>query len=168
VTELVVRHASDVDAPGIVALACNAARFYVAMDPDLFRIPDEEGFVDFLERDRSWHVSPNSLALVADMEGRVVGYLEASLIEPSESARYQGEADASRVRLFIHFVGTDDAYRQRGIATKLVTTAEDWGRKRGAVVSTLDTWIESPLSMPFWERRMGYQRKNVIFRKPLV
>ena len=96
-TELVVRPARDDDAPGIVALARNIARFYVAMNPDLFRIPDEEGFVDFLESNRAWRVSPNSLALVADMEGRVVGYLEASLIEPSDSARWQSEADTSRV-----------------------------------------------------------------------
>jgi ribosomal protein S18 acetylase RimI-like enzyme len=168
VTDLVIRPAREQDAPGIAALARNTARFYVAMDPDLFRIPDEDGFVDFLERDRAWRLSPNSLALVAELEVRVVGYLEASLIEPPDSARWQGEADAGRVRLFINFVGTDDGYRQRGIATKLVTTAEDWGRDRGAVVATLDTWIESPLSIPFWERRMGYQRKNVIFRKPLV
>jgi hypothetical protein len=39
-----------------VALARNIARFYVAMNPDLFRIPDEEGFVDFLESNRAGRV----------------------------------------------------------------------------------------------------------------
>jgi GNAT superfamily N-acetyltransferase len=64
-------------------------------------------------------------------------------------------------------VGTADAYKRQGVATKLVQAAEDWGRKRGAVVAICDTFIDSPLSVPFWERRMGYKRRAIIFRKRL-
>jgi hypothetical protein len=31
-----------------------------------------------------------------------------------------------------------------------------------------ETWIDSPLSKPFWERRMGYERRAVVLRKPLA
>jgi hypothetical protein len=35
---------------------------------------------------------------------------------------------------------------------------EEWARSRGAVIALVDTYIKSPLSMPFYEQRMGYSR----------
>ena len=58
------------------------------------------------------------------------------------------------------------ANRRRGVATLLVEKAEAWGREQGASVVLLDTWAESPVSVPFWER-MGYGRRSIVFRKPL-
>ncbi|GAB2813032.1 hypothetical protein GCM10027176_16840 [Actinoallomurus bryophytorum] len=45
--------------------------------------------------------------------------------------------------------------------------AEAWGREKGAVVSVTDTNLSSPLSIPFYEGRMGYRRQAVILRKML-
>ena len=69
---------------------------------------------------------------------------------------------------FTHFVGTADRYKRQGVATLLVQAAERWGHAHGASVAICDTFIGSPLSMPFWEQRMGYERQSVIFRKPLT
>jgi hypothetical protein len=44
---------------------------------------------------------------------------------------------------------------------------ERWGRDRGATLVTLDTWVGSPLSVPFYERRMGYHRASIVFEKRL-
>jgi len=44
---------------------------------------------------------------------------------------------------------------------------EQWGRANGATLIALDTYIGSPLSVPFYEERMGYRRQAVIFRKAL-
>ncbi len=44
--------------------------------------------------------------------------------------------------------------------------AEDWGRRKGAVVAVTDTNLCSPLSVPFYEHPMGYLRQAVILRKP--
>jgi hypothetical protein len=41
-------------------------------------------------------------------------------------------------------------------------------RSKGAVVAVCDTYIDSTLSVPFWEERMGYSRRAIIFRKPLT
>jgi hypothetical protein len=41
----------------------------------------------------------------------------------------------STTRLFIRYVGTADAYKRQGVATKLVHAAEDSGRERGAAVA---------------------------------
>ncbi|MBS2961785.1 GNAT family N-acetyltransferase [Actinocrinis puniceicyclus] len=46
--------------------------------------------------------------------------------------------------------------------------AEDWGRSRGAHVVLLETELDNPLSMSFYERRMGYAAQAVIFRKEIA
>lgn len=89
------------------------------------------------------------------------------MLPPWETARWQTSVDLGRPRLSINFVGTSPAHHRQGVATRLVQAAEDWGRANGATLVVCDTWIDSPLSMPFWESRMGYQRKSVIFRKRL-
>ena len=162
-----IREARDADAAGIARLGQENSAFYAELAPEHFRIPDEDGLAELIENDRDWREGAETLALVAEDEGTIAGYLEASLQRPDETARFQGQRDLAEVRLFINYVGTADAYKRQGVATKLVRAAEQWGRERGAVVALCDTYVESPLSVPFWERRMGYERRAIVFRKRL-
>ncbi len=162
-----IRQAREDDAPEIVRLGRENSAYYAQLAPEHFRLPDEEGFVEFIENDREWREGPDTLALVAEDDGAIAGYLEASLQRPDETSRWQGQRDLSKIRLFINFVGTANAYKRQGVGTKLVQAAEDWGRERNAVVALCDTFIDSPLSVPFWERRMGYERRAIVFRKRL-
>jgi GNAT superfamily N-acetyltransferase len=162
-----IRAARGDDAAGIARLGQENSAYYVQLAPEHFRLPDEDGLVEFIENDREWREGPDTLALVAEDDGAIAGYLEASLQRPDETARWQGQRDLSEIRLFINFVGTADAYKRQGVATELVLAAEAWGRERGAAIALCDTFIDSPMSVPFWERRMGYERRAIIFRKRL-
>jgi GNAT superfamily N-acetyltransferase len=164
---VVIREARDDDAAGIATVGQENSAYYVQLAPEYFRLPDEEGLVAFIEKDREWRERSETLALVAEDDGVIAAYLEASLQFPEDSARWQAQRDLSEIRLLINFVGTADAYKRQGVATRLVQAAEDWGRKRGAAVAICDTFIDSPVSVPFWERRMGYTRRAIIFRKRL-
>jgi GNAT superfamily N-acetyltransferase len=163
-----VRDYRDGDAAGIARISRENARFYSRLAPDYFKPPDEDGFVEFIEGDGVWRGAPENLALVADVGGEVAGYLEATVQPPLETARWQAQRDFAETRLMISFVGTADAYKRTGVATQLVEAAETWGRSKGATVAICDTYIDSPLSVPFWERRMGYARRALIFRKALT
>jgi hypothetical protein len=44
---------------------------------------------------------------------------------------------------------------------------EEAGRAQDAAVAVLDTNLLSGLSVPFYEDRMAYQRRAVMFRKAL-
>ena len=162
-----IREYQNGDGIGIARIGLENGAYYARLAPEYFRQPDEEGLADFLDGDGEWRDEPANLALVAEVEGDVAGYLEASIQPPLDSARWQGQRDLANARLFINYVGTADAFKRRGIASQLVETAEAWGRSKGATVAICDTYIDSPLSMPFWETRMGYRRQAVIFRKPL-
>lgn len=165
--DVVIRDAQAGDAAGIAALSRQNAAVYARMAPDLFRVPDDEGLVAYIAGDAEWRADPSNLALVAEVSDEVAGYLEASVQPAMHTARWQASVDVGETRLFINFVGTSPSHHRRGVATRLVEAAEEWGRANGATIATCDTWIDSPFSMPFWESRMGYQRKNVIFRKRL-
>jgi GNAT superfamily N-acetyltransferase len=54
------------------------------------------------------------------------------------------------------------------VGTRLVEAAEEWGRRRGATIAFLDTWVDSPSSVPFWEEGMVYARRSIIFTKRLA
>lgn len=164
---ITVREAQADDAAGIARLSRENSAYYAELAPEHFRVPDEQGLVEFIENDREWRSRADTLALVAEDDGTIAGYLEASLQLPDETARWQGQRDLSEIRLFINFVGTADAYKRQGVATQLVQAAEEWGRERGAAVAVCDTFIGSPLSVPFWEQRMSYERRAIIFRKRL-
>jgi GNAT superfamily N-acetyltransferase len=106
------------------------------------------------------------IALVAEIGGKVVGYLEARLEEPLASARYQTDPTLGERRLFINALLTARAYWRRGVGSALVAAAEEWGRERGATLAVMETYAESPVSVPFWQGR-GYRTHAVIMRKRL-
>ena len=166
-TAVVVRHFRPGDGVGIARVSLDNGAYYAQLAPEHFRAPDEDGLVALVEEDGEWRAAPENLALVAEVKGEVAGYLEASLQAPLETARWQTQRDLGVVRLFINFVGTANRYKRVGVATRLVEAAEEWGRSRGAVVAVCDTFVDSPLSVPFWEERMGYARRAIVFRKPL-
>ncbi|MFL5936423.1 MAG: GNAT family N-acetyltransferase [Gaiellaceae bacterium] len=165
---MLVRDATEADAAGIASLSRENGAYYAHIAPDRFRVPDENGFVDFIRNDMDWRARPDTLSLVAEVDGEVAGYLEASLQPPLDSAPWQSQRDVGETRLLINFVGTADRHKRQGVATELVEAAEAWGRSQGATVSICDTFIESPLSVPFWEQRMNYERQAIIFRKQLA
>jgi GNAT superfamily N-acetyltransferase len=168
VATVTVREARDVDAHGITRIGLENSAYYARLAPELFRMPDEEGFVEFIANDEEWRALPTSLALVAEAGGEIAGYLEASLQEAMDTARWQSQRDLGTIRLLISYVGTSDTYKRQGVATRLVEAAEEWGRAHGAEVAVCDTYIHSPLSIPFWEDRMGYEPRAIIFRKKLT
>jgi GNAT superfamily N-acetyltransferase len=166
VSEIVVREPRSGDGQALARMhRANSAR-YAELAPELFRVPDEDGLVEFFES-REGFDPETMLALVAEVDGKVAGYLEAQLQGPLGSARWQSGHDLGETRLFVNAVGTAPEFQRLGVATRLVEAAEAWGREHGAKVALCDTWLESPFSVPFWTERMGYERRAVILRKRL-
>ena len=164
---VVVREFRPGDGVPIALMMRENGAYYAALAPEYFRRPDEAGLVDLVENDDDWRMRPEHFGRVAEVDGEVAGYIEATLQPPMDTARWQSQRDLGYPRLFIGFVGTSDKHKRTGVATALVEAAEQWGRDHGARVAVCDTYIDSPLSVPFWEERMGYERRAIVLRKPL-
>jgi GNAT superfamily N-acetyltransferase len=161
-----VRAAVPGDGAAIARIHRDNAAYYVGLAPDLFRLPDEDGLVEFADPTLEDN-SDTRLFIVAEVDhDLVVGHLFAELVSPQDADRFQTVSDLGEVRLFIQALSVLRAYWRQGIATALVEAAEAWGRDHGAAVSLCDTWPDSPVSLPFWQR-MAYQTRSVRLRRRL-
>jgi GNAT superfamily N-acetyltransferase len=164
--EALIRRGRPGDGEAIARIHRESSAYYADQAPGLFNRPDEEGLAEFLEPGPGDNTE-TSLLLVAEVDGEVVGSLYATLLAPDETASFQSPSDLAETRLFVDALAVLQEHWRRGIATALVDAAEGWGRERGATVALCDVWHESPVSLPFWEGRMGYARRSVRMRKRL-
>ncbi|GAA2020310.1 hypothetical protein GCM10009839_16230 [Catenulispora yoronensis] len=138
------------------------------MNPHTFQVPTAEGLAEWLdERMAFYQDSQELLSLVAEVDGVVIGTLTAVLHEPSETAVRQVQTDLGRRRLHIDNLGVAGSHRRAGVGSALMRAAEEWGRERGAEVVLLETEANNPMSVPFYEERMGFSAEVVVFRKEI-
>jgi GNAT superfamily N-acetyltransferase len=164
---IVIRPARASDAADLARNWIEVAQHYVELDPQAFRVPSTDGLVEFFEESLKRPRSDDSVWLVAEVDGRVVGDISARLERPAEDAERQLLRYLAEVRIYIDALGVVQAHRRRGVGTRLMGAIERWARQRGAVCAMLDTYAASPLSVPFYERRMGYRRRSIVFEKRL-
>jgi len=165
-TQARVRPAATGDGPGCAEVWIDVGRYYTTLDPRIFQIPSSDGLADAFERDLADAV-PGQLYLVAEVDGAVAGFLLAVLHEPGEHPERQLLRDLSQRRLFVQILAVAGPHRRAGVGTALMTAAEAWARDHNAAMVSLDTYLHSPTSVPFYENRMGYTRRAIIFRKEL-
>jgi GNAT superfamily N-acetyltransferase len=165
VDRLVIRQAQPGDGKGIADLHLDTAASLRLIDPSRFKIPEADGMAEWIDADLA-RVGADWNCFVALEDERIVGQVEAKLHPPFDSARFQTMADLGDVRGEVNSLGVLTSHRRRGIGRALMTAAEDWLRERGARVVTLDTFLRSPDSVPFYES-LGYDRISVIFERRL-
>lgn len=158
------------DGEGMAHCWLDMWQHYAALNPELFRIPQEKGLPEWFESriaarvrdadsDRHW--------LVAEADGQIVGFLGASVAKPWQDAHRDVMRELSHTRLTINVLAVAEAYRRQGIGTRLMVTAEEWARGHGAVLATTNTYVGSHLSVPFYRNRMRYNIQSLQFRKRL-
>jgi GNAT superfamily N-acetyltransferase len=149
----------------------SAGAYYASLDPVHFQVPATEGLVEFFESalgaTSEGSGSADALRLVAERDGQVAGWLSAHIEHPAASAAHQTVRELGWTRLMVDSVMVDQPLWRQGIGTALLEAAEAWGRDRGAEVARLNTYPGSTVSVPFYERHMGYQRRSILFQKAL-
>ena len=163
----VIRQARPGDAGDLAGNWIDTARHYAELDPDAFQVPAVDGLAGWFEELLLRPRSADALWLVAEVDGRVIGDVSARLERPAEDAARQLLRDLGRARLYVDALGVGASYRRRGVGALLLRAAEAWGRDQGAVRSVLTTYHASPLSVPFYEQGMGYERRSIVFEKRL-
>jgi GNAT superfamily N-acetyltransferase len=81
--------------------------------------------------------SEETVWLVAEVAGRVVGSVEARLEQPVDSAPRQLLRHLGELRVVVDALGVEERYRRRGVATRLMQAVEGWGREQGATLVSL-------------------------------
>lgn len=156
--EVDVRPATDEDVDALLELDLDSARHHVALDPELYRLPPREAVADFLRRRRR---DPAREALVAVVDGRVVGVVEVRIAEapdPGSIVRPIPTADLG--------ISVAEGWRGQGIGEALMAAAETSARRRGAVQMVLDMHVANEGALRFYHR-LGYREHGLLLRRAL-
>jgi GNAT superfamily N-acetyltransferase len=146
----------------------SAGAYYADLDPAHFQLPSAGGLAESFEADiTATSEGGDKLRLVAERDGLVAGWLTAHLERPAANAAYQLVRELGWIRLIVDALVVEQPLWRQGTGTMLLTAAESWGRGHGASVVSLDTYVHSPVSVPFYERHMSYQRRSIAFVKEL-
>jgi hypothetical protein len=70
---------TETGSPGVWVDLC---RYYANLDPNLFQVPKQEGLVEWIEEDLAKPRTEDVAHLVAEVEGRIVGWVYARIESP--------------------------------------------------------------------------------------
>ena len=144
-----IRRAESADAARLGALGAALMRAHYAFDPQRFLAAGahaESGYAAFL---RSQIENDESIVLVAEADGRIIGYVFAAL-EPMSWKELRGPAG------FIHDVLIEEDARASGAGTALIEAALGWMRDRGAARAILGTAARNIGAQRLFER-LGFR-----------
>jgi GNAT superfamily N-acetyltransferase len=109
----------------------------------------------------SEHSGEDSITLVAEWEGEIVGFIDARL-DRSPDAMH-------REIIYCHVaeIAVRPRHQNKGIGARLLRAAEDWGRRHGAAFASLEDHIANSRADAFYQRRMGYRAAQITVIKRL-
>jgi GNAT superfamily N-acetyltransferase len=162
-----IRPVAPGDGEGLARVWTDICSYYLELDRDLFQIPETEGLAESFEHDITSGLPETEISLVAELEGNVVGWVWAQILPPADDAKFQLLRELGTHRLVIEALAVLREHWRGGIGERLVGEVEEWARQRGATISNLDTYIHSPVSVPFYEQGVGYSRRSLRLQKRL-
>jgi GNAT superfamily N-acetyltransferase len=130
---IVIRPARASDATDLARNWIEVAQHDVELDPEAFRVPSSDGLVEFFEESLKRPRSEDSVWLVAEVDGQVVGDISARLERSAEDAERQLLRYLAEVRIYVDALGVVQAHRRRGVGTRLMGAIERWARERGTL-----------------------------------
>jgi GNAT superfamily N-acetyltransferase len=161
-----LRKVRDGDADDLAAAWRDHSAVYADLDPDAFGVPDAAGLGAWLVDSLASQADPDRrLVLVADIDGRAVGFLVAAVIPPHGAADRQAQRDLVRPRVQVEALAVRRQHWRQGVGSRLLRAAEDWARNRGAVTIGAQAHIRGP-AREFLDAR-GYAPQAVVLSKRL-
>jgi ribosomal protein S18 acetylase RimI-like enzyme len=145
-----VREMTIEDIPGVYELG---ERLFPADKwPNLYRMWDEYQVVDLFASDRE-------TCLVADHEGRIVGFALGTVIDKRRSAWTYG---------YLLWLGVDPGVGPRGIGSRLFDRIQELFVEHGARMLLVDTAAENAPALAFFRKQgFGNEQGHVFLSKNL-
>jgi ribosomal protein S18 acetylase RimI-like enzyme len=158
-----IRPAVSEDAGGIARTFLESAEHHSSLDSELYFVPAFETIVlRYREgRQHSYGTGSESITLVADFDDEIVGFIDARLDQSPDAMH--------RDVVFCHIaeIAVSRGYQSRGIGTRLLQSAEGWGRQQGASLALLEYHSANAQASAFYRRRMGYRVTSITATKSL-
>jgi len=143
VDKVTIRPATPADAPVIARFWESLVAFHQALDSDL-PIAAPNGAGRYTKHLLQYLDDPQTRALVAEADGRVVGYVLGMIVDllPDVFAQEPGG--------FLADIYVDSAYRRRGIGGALVAALQAWFHEQGVTHFDWHVAAHNPDALAFW------------------
>jgi ribosomal protein S18 acetylase RimI-like enzyme len=156
---MVIRLVTSADAPSIAELWQSLVSYHQALDAALPGVAPN-GAGRYAKRLLQHLDDPNTCALIAEEDGRVIGFALAMIVDllPDTFAQEPGG--------FLADIFVDAAYRRQGIGRTLVNTMQAWFRERGITHYDWHVAARNPEGLAFW-RSIGGREVMIRMRAEL-
>jgi GNAT superfamily N-acetyltransferase len=156
VDTVTIRPFAHDDSQAIAALWESLVEYHQALDKDLPRATPDGGII-YVERMISRTDDPNTLVLVAEIDGRVVGYVLGAIVDlvPDMFER--------EICGFIADIFVEPDHRRHGIGRLLMEAMLDWFQSEGIRYYEWYVAAQNPAARAFW-REMGGRELMVRMR----
>lgn len=155
---IVVREATAADTEALTRLHLDSARYHAALDPALYRVPDEEAYRRLATAQLA---DPDTLVLVAESAAEVVGVVMLAPIDEPPDYSILRPVAALDLGIVV-----DKSLRHRGVGRRLMAAAETAARGRGATAIGLDMHAENVPARRLYES-LGYRTFGLLMRREL-
>ena len=109
----------------------------------------DSAYYDAVEREKEHYERP-SVELVAEADGRIVGLIDVELEEEPGTVCREGRGLGG----MIWHIAVLPGFRRRGIASRLLATAEDAARERG--IERFEAWTRDDPWVQAWYESQGF------------
>jgi len=159
---ITIRPAISADADAIARMFLESAEYHASLDPERYSSPAIE-MISTRYREGRQHSTDagESITLVAELRGEVVGFIDARLEQSPDPMH--------REITYCHMAefAVSDRHQNQGIGQRLLQAAEEWGQRLGAEFASLEYHAANARAASFYQQRMGYRPAHIIAIKPL-
>lgn len=155
--DMEIRRITSHDFYGVEQLVAQVHQLHVSNRPDIYNdiVPfDREQFAGLV-------TDPNTIALVAEKENRLIGFCVVTLKQPSHNPLLKARKIAYMEELCV-----DETYRKHGVGQQLFHEACAISKNCGAEVIELMVWSFNRDACLFYES-MGMTHRSSIMEKKL-
>ena len=154
--EAAIRPAVAEDADGITRAFLESAEHHASLDSELYFVPAAETIAARYREGRQHPAEggSESITLVAELSGEIVGFIDARLYRPTDAMHRQ------MIYCLVSEIAVRREHQKHGIGGQLLRAAEDWGRRQGAEFAVLEYHAANAGAGAFYQR-MRYRPASV-------
>jgi ribosomal protein S18 acetylase RimI-like enzyme len=151
------------DAAAVAEALVDSSIHHSALEPERYEVLDPATITEDYRRGRQHPAGTpvdERATLVAELDGRVVGFVDVRVAHPGGSHRPLRYG-------YVAEIAVAAPARRRGVGAELLRAAEAWARERGCTYAVLDFNVHNDDARRFYRDRMGYRPAGEIVLKEL-